>query len=158
MFCLKVLRLRMLVFVVRVVLRQGWVWSIDRIKMTERNRSTRRTTSPNFTLFTSHPTSTGPGSETGLRSGRLANDCLSHGTAFWRPKCIYVISACVRSDSVPHRKSLLLHFQDQPVIAVQGDNNPWLRESHATHKHTHTLETKWRSCEMLKKVTNEERV
>jgi hypothetical protein len=51
------------------------------MKLTGENRSTRGKTCPSATLSTTNPTLADPGSNTGLRGGRLATNCLSHGTA-----------------------------------------------------------------------------
>jgi hypothetical protein len=51
------------------------------MKLTGENRSTRVKTCPSATLSTTNPTWTDPGSNPGLRGGRLAANRLSHGTA-----------------------------------------------------------------------------
>jgi hypothetical protein len=51
------------------------------MKLTVENRSTRGKTCPSFTLSTTNPTWTDPGSNPGLRAGRPAANRLSHGTA-----------------------------------------------------------------------------
>jgi hypothetical protein len=51
------------------------------MKLTEEDRSTRKKTCPSVTLFTTNPTWTDPGSNPGLRGGRLAANRLSQGTA-----------------------------------------------------------------------------
>jgi methionyl-tRNA formyltransferase len=51
------------------------------MKMTVENRSTRGKTCPIATLSTTNPTWTHPGLNPGLRGGRPATNCLSHGTA-----------------------------------------------------------------------------
>jgi hypothetical protein len=51
------------------------------MKLTGENRRTQGKTSPSATLSTTNPTWTDPGSNPGLRGGRPAANCLSHGTA-----------------------------------------------------------------------------
>jgi hypothetical protein len=54
------------------------------MKLTGENRSTQGKTCPSATLSTTNPTWTEPGSNPGLRGGRPATNCLSHGTALTR--------------------------------------------------------------------------
>jgi hypothetical protein len=57
------------------------VWSPGGMILTGGNRRTWRKTCPSATLFTINPTWTDPGTNLGLRSQRLATNCLSHSTA-----------------------------------------------------------------------------
>jgi hypothetical protein len=49
------------------------------MKLTRKNRSTRRKTCPSATLSTTNPAYTDPGWNPGLRGERLATKRLSHG-------------------------------------------------------------------------------
>jgi len=49
LFCLKVPKFRTLAFLIRVVLRIGWAWSIGGMKLTEDDRSTGRMAYPSAT-------------------------------------------------------------------------------------------------------------
>jgi len=60
----------------------NWVWSNDGMIQTEGNKRTWREMCPITSLFTTNPTQTGAGSNTGLHSDSLLTDCLSHDTVY----------------------------------------------------------------------------
>jgi hypothetical protein len=68
------------------------------MKLTGENRSTRGKTCTSYTLSTTNPTWTDPGSNPGLRGGRPAANRLSHGTALpWSQLVSYSVGYLVIS-------------------------------------------------------------
>jgi hypothetical protein len=63
------------------------------MKLTGKNRSTRRKTCPSATLSTTNPIWTDPGSNPGLRGKRPATNRLSHGTAFGLVQSTFLASS-----------------------------------------------------------------
>jgi hypothetical protein len=56
-------------------------WSTGEMKLTGKNRSTRKKTCSSATLSITNPTWTDPGSNPALRGERTATNRVSHGTA-----------------------------------------------------------------------------
>jgi hypothetical protein len=69
----------------------GWLWSIDRMVLTQRNVCTRRKSCPTATLYTTNPTWTALVAIPGLRYEKPST-AVRHGTAW--SVCLLLIKYC----------------------------------------------------------------
>jgi hypothetical protein len=95
------------------------------MKLTRENRKTRGKTFPSSTLSTTNPTLTDPGSNPGLRGGRLAANRLSHGTAF--PCCYQNYFVFIQTH---HKETFLV------MLKGIGDRHWSVTVPHYMHKNS----------------------
>jgi hypothetical protein len=95
------------------------------MKLTAENRSTRRKTCHSATLSTTNSTWTDPGSNPGLRGGRLAANRLSHGTAQDYNRTCCFVRACKLFFTLTEKQS-------ESVPEYSAGDHSWSKRDEAT--------------------------